>query len=188
MKGKCILFSAPSGAGKTTIVHYLLSRESRLEFSVSACSRAPRANEKHGVDYYFFSVDEFQNRIAAGDFIEWEEVYPGSYYGTLRSEIERIHAKGNHVLFDIDVMGGINLKKIFGNEAISIFVMPPSLEILKERLISRGSDSRETIEKRITKASWEMEQAPHFDVIVFNDEITRSREEALKLVRNFIES
>lgn len=186
MNGKCIIFSAPSGAGKTTIVHYLLSQENRLEFSVSACSRAPRANERHGTDYYFFSVDEFKSRIAAGDFIEWEEVYPGNFYGTLRSEIDRIHAKGNHVLFDIDVMGGINLKKIFGEEAMSIFVMPPSLEILRERLINRGSDSAETIEKRVTKASWEMEQAKHFDVIVYNDEITRSREEALVLVRNFI--
>lgn len=188
MAGKLIIFSAPSGAGKTTIVHYLLSREPKLEFSISACSRAPRANEKHGVDYYFFSEDEFRAKIAAGDFVEWEEVYPGNFYGTLHSEIQRIHEKGHHILFDIDVMGGINLKKIFGEKALSIFILPPSVDILAERLRNRGSDTEDTIRKRVEKAEWEMQFASQFDRQIFNDEITRAREEALNLVNNFIQS
>lgn len=188
MAGKLIIFSAPSGAGKTTIVHYLLGQEPRLEFSISACSRAPRANEKHGVDYYFFSEEEFREQISAGNFVEWEEVYPGNFYGTLRSEIERIHQKGHHILFDIDVVGGMNLKKIFGDQALSIFILPPSVDILAERLRNRGSDNDETIRKRVEKAQWEMQFAPEFDKQIFNDEITRAREEALNLVKNFIQS
>ncbi len=187
MKGKCIIFSAPSGAGKTTIVHSLLEREKRLEFSVSACSRAPRVNERQGVDYYFFTTEQFIEHIENKDFIEYEEVYPGNFYGTLKSEIERIHAKGNHVLFDIDVMGGLNLKKIFGEDALSIFVMPPSIEVLKERLIKRGSDQPETIQKRIEKAGWEMQFADQFDIIIHNHDINEAKEEALKLVLDFLD-
>lgn len=188
MAGKLIIFSAPSGAGKTTIVHYLLGREPLLEFSISACSRSPRPNEKNGVDYYFFTEEEFRHKISAGDFVEWEEVYPGNFYGTLHSEIERIHQKGHHILFDIDVVGGMNLKKIFGEQALSIFVLPPSVDILAERLRNRGSDNEETILKRVEKAQWEMQFAPEFDRQIFNDDITLARDEALDLVRNFIQS
>jgi guanylate kinase len=188
MAGKLIIFSAPSGAGKTTIVRYLLSQEARLEFSISACSRMPRANEKHGVDYYFFTEQEFRENIEAGRFVEWEEVYPGNFYGTLHSEIERIHSKGHHVLFDIDVVGGMNLKKLFGSQALSVFILPPSVDILAERLRSRGSDSEETIRQRVDKAEWEMQFAGDFDRQIFNAEILQAREEALILVREFMQS
>ena len=147
MMGKVIIFSAPSGSGKSTIVNYLLSRGLGLEFSISATCRSPRGEERHGKEYYFFSTDEFRQKIDKDDFLEWEQVYPGCYYGTLKSELERIWAKGHTVVFDVDVVGGVNIKKIFGERALSIFVQAPSVEVLRQRLESRGTDSAEKIEE-----------------------------------------
>ena len=187
MDNKVIIFSAPSGAGKSTIVQHLLSLFPELEFSISATSRAPRGQEKHGVEYYFFSADEFRKMIAEGKFVEHEEVYSGSFYGTLRSEVERIWAKGHTIVFDIDVQGGVNLKKIFGNQALSIFIQAPSVEILRERLIGRGTDTAEAIEKRVAKAASEMEFADgKFDYVLINDDLQTAKEEAVKVISDFL--
>lgn len=188
MQGKLLILSAPSGAGKTTIVRYLLKKFPNLEFSISACSRPKRNLEVHGKDYYFLSADEFKNRIANNEFIEWEEVYSGSYYGTLKSEIERIWAKNNVVVFDVDVKGGINLKKIFGDSALSIFVMPPSIDALKQRLEHRNTESEESLNKRVGKAAEEMTYANQFDKILVNEILERSFVEAESLVKKFIEA
>lgn len=184
--GKLLIFSAPSGSGKTTIVRRLLEQFSNLEFSISATSRAPRGVEKNGVDYYFLSAEEFAEAVAADKFVEWEEVYKGTCYGTLRSEMERIWSKGNVILFDVDVMGGIRLKEIFGEDAMSIFVMPPSIEELRRRLEGRGTDAPEVIEKRIAKASFELTKAPEFDKQVVNDDLEVAVAEVAEIVRNFI--
>lgn len=184
--GKLLIFSAPSGSGKTTIVRRLLEQFSNLEFSISATSRAPRGVEKNGVDYYFLSAEEFAEAVAANKFVEWEEVYKGTCYGTLRSEMERIWNKGNVILFDVDVMGGIRLKEIFGNDAMSIFVMPPSIEELRRRLEGRGTDATEVIEKRIAKASFELTKAPEFDRQVVNDDLEVAVAEVAEIVKNFI--
>mgnify|MGYP003483998640 FL=1 len=184
--GKLLIFSAPSGSGKTTIVRRLLEQFSNLEFSISATSRAPRGVEKNGVDYYFLSAEEFAEAVAANKFVEWEEVYKGTCYGTLRSEMERIWNKGNVILFDVDVMGGIRLKEIFGNDAMSIFVMPPSIEELRRRLEGRGTDAPEVIEKRIAKASFELTKAPKFDRQVVNDDLEVAVAEVAEIVKNFI--
>jgi len=181
-----IIISAPSGAGKTTLVKFLLSERSDLEFSISACSRSKREGETDGVDYYFISTEDFRQKISNNEFIEWEEVYPGSYYGTLRSEIERIWNKGHHVIFDVDVVGGLNIKKQFADKALAVFIMPPSIEVLEQRIRKRQSDSDEQIRKRVEKAEWEMQFAPQFDAIVVNNEITISRQELLELVNNFL--
>ena len=187
MDNKVIIFSAPSGAGKSTIVQHLLSLFPELEFSISATSRAPRGQEKHGVEYYFFSADEFRQMIAEGKFVEHEEVYSGSFYGTLRSEVERIWAKGHTIVFDIDVQGGVNLKKIFGNQALSLFIQAPSVEILRERLIGRGTDTAEAIEKRVAKAASEMEFADgKFDYVLINDDLQTAKEEAVKVISDFL--
>ena len=186
MAGKLIIFSAPSGAGKSTLVHYLLGRGLGLEFSVSATSRASRGSEKHGVDYYFLTPDEFRQRIDNQEFIEYEEVYKDCYYGTLRSEIERITSKGNHVIFDVDVKGGLSLKKKFGDDALALFIAPPSIQELLNRLNHRGTDSPEMIEKRIAKADYEMSFATQFDTIVVNDVLERAQNEAEKVIREFI--
>ncbi len=183
---KLIILSAPSGAGKTTIARHLLDAGLGLEFSVSACSRAMRPGEVDGRDYYFLSADEFRRRIEAGEFIEWEEVYAGHFYGTLKSEIERIRNKGHIVLFDVDVKGGINLKKIFGLEALSIFIMPPSLKILKERLKNRETDSAEKIRLRLAKAEIEMADAHQFDHIIINDKLADTLAESVRLVKSFL--
>ena len=167
--GKLVIFSAPSGSGKTTIVKRLLEIFPRLEFSVSATSRAPRGTERDGVDYFFLSQDEFRARAAADEFVEWEEVYNGTCYGTLRSEMRRIWDKGNVIIFDVDVMGGINLKRIFGDNACSVFIMPPSVEELEQRLVGRGTDAPEVIERRVAKAEFELTKAPEFDHVVVND-------------------
>lgn len=188
MQGKLLIFSAPSGAGKTTIVRHLLNKLPNLEFSISACSRPKRNNEVHGKDYYFLSVDEFRSRIANDQFIEWEEVYSGSYYGTLKSEIERIWAKNNVVVFDVDVKGGINLKKIFGDKALSIFVMPPSIDALKQRLERRNTETEESLNKRVGKAAEEMTYANQFDRILVNEVLEKAFTEAETIVKNFIES
>lgn len=184
--GKLLIFSAPSGSGKTTIVRRLLEQFTNLEFSISATSRAPRGVEKNGVDYYFLTAEEFAEAVAADKFVEWEEVYKGTCYGTLRSEMERIWSKGNVILFDVDVMGGIRLKEIFGEDAMSIFVMPPSIEELRRRLEGRGTDAPEVIEKRIAKASFELTKAPEFDRQVVNDDLETAVAEVAEIVKNFI--
>ncbi|MBR2420231.1 MAG: guanylate kinase [Rikenellaceae bacterium] len=184
--GKLLIFSAPSGSGKTTIVRRLLEQFSNLEFSISATSRAPRGAEKNGVDYYFLTAEEFAEAVAANKFVEWEEVYKGTCYGTLRSEMERIWTKGNVILFDVDVMGGIRLKEIFGEDALSIFVMPPSIEELRRRLEGRGTDAPEVIEKRIAKASFELTKAPEFDRQVINDDLEVAVSQVAEIVKNFI--
>ena len=184
--GKLLIFSAPSGSGKTTIVRRLLEQFSNLEFSISATSRAPRGVEQNGVDYYFLSAEEFAEAVAANKFVEWEEVYKGTCYGTLRSEMERIWSKGNVILFDVDVMGGIRLKEIFGNDAMSIFVMPPSIEELRRRVEGRGTDAPEVIEKRIAKAAFELTKAPQFDKQVVNDNLEVAVAEVAEIVKNFI--
>lgn len=184
--GKLLIFSAPSGSGKTTIVRRLLEQFSNLEFSISATSRSPRGVEKNGVDYYFLSAEEFAEAVAADKFVEWEEVYKGTCYGTLRSEMERIWSKGNVILFDVDVMGGIRLKEIFGEDAMSIFVMPPSIEELRRRLEGRGTDAPEVIEKRIAKASFELTKAPEFDKQVVNDDLEVAVAEVAEIIKNFI--
>lgn len=185
--GKLIIISAPSGAGKSTLVRYLLTQELNIRFSISATSRKPRGQEKNGVEYYFLSPEEFRKRIANYEFLEYEEVYPDMYYGTLKSEVDRILNEGSNVIFDVDCVGGLNIKKIYDSKAMSIFIMPPSVEVLKERLEKRGTDSQEVIEGRLEKADFEMSFAPQFDFIVCNDDYDRAREEILKLVSGFIQ-
>ena len=183
---KVIIFSAPSGSGKSTIVNHLLSLDLGLEFSISATSRAPRGQEQHGREYYFFSAEEFKKRIDADEFLEWEEVYAGCYYGTLKSELERIWAKGHTVVFDVDVVGGVNIKKIFGSDALSVFVQAPSVEVLRHRLESRGTDSPEKIEQRVAKADYEMTFRDKFDVVVINDDLQAAFANAEQKVRAFL--
>jgi guanylate kinase len=186
MNGKLVIISAPSGAGKSTIVKHLLEKALNLEFSISATTRNPRGKEKDGKEYYFMSVKEFRNRVRRGKFIEWQEVYNNQLYGTLKSEIERIWANGNHVLFDVDVKGGVNLKNLFGHKAISIFVMPPSLNELEKRLVKRGTDEPTKIRIRVEKAEEEMKLADQFDNIVINDNLERAVNEAYSLVKSFL--
>lgn len=185
MENKVMVFSAPSGAGKTTIVTHLLKAFNKLEFSVSATSRAPRGQEVDGKDYYFLSVKEFKKRIKNGEFVEYEEVYPGSFYGTLKSEVERIWAKGNVIMFDVDVKGGVSIKKIFGEKAFTVFIMPPSLEVMEKRLRARGTDSEEAIKTRVAKAAEEMTYAAKFDAVLVNDVLEESFEKAERLVKLF---
>ncbi len=187
MGNKVIIFSAPSGAGKSTIVNHILGLHPEMEFSISATSRSPRGSEKDGVEYYFFTEEQFREMIAEDKFIEHEEVYPGSFYGTLKSEIERIWAKGHVIIFDIDVQGGVNLKRIFGEKAFSIFIQAPSVDELRKRLTGRATDSPEAIEKRIAKAESEMEfAAGKFDYVLVNDDLGKAFAEAEKIVDGFI--
>ena len=187
MNNKVIIFSAPSGAGKSTIVNHILGLHPELEFSISATSRAPRGEEKHGVEHYFFTAEEFRRMIAENKFVEHEEVYPGSFYGTLRSEVERIWAKGHAIVFDIDVQGGVNLKRIFGDQAFSVFIQAPSVEVLRERLVGRGTDTDEAIEKRVAKAASEMEfAAGKFDHVLVNDDLATALAEAEQIVSDFL--
>lgn len=181
-----LIFCAPSGSGKSTIVNYLLKKHPELEFSVSATSRAPRGTEKHGEAYYFLSTEEFQEKIAADAFVEYEEVYAGCYYGTLKSEIERIEQKGHHVVFDVDVVGGCNLKRIFGNKALAVFIAPPDVQTLRKRLEGRGTDSPEMIEQRVGKAEYELSFAPKFDQVLVNDDLNTALQEADVLIKNFL--
>lgn len=183
---KVVIISAPSGAGKTTLIKQLLQIYPVLEFSISACSRPKRENEKHGVDYYFLNVEDFKNLIKQNQFIEWEEVYPNRFYGTLKTEIERIWENKHIVLFDVDVKGGIHLKKIFGEKAIAIFIAPPSIKTLKERLINRGTETPETIKTRIEKAEYEMTFINQFDYIVVNDKLEVATQELSKIVEKWI--
>lgn len=184
--GKVIIFSAPSGSGKTTIVRRLLARYPQLEFSISATSRAPRGEERDGTDYYFLPQEEFMRAVAENRFVEWEEVYKGTCYGTLRSEVERIWAKGHVIVFDVDVVGGINLKRIFGDDACSVFIMPPSVEELRRRLEGRGTDAPEVIDRRVAKAEFELTKAPEFDHIVVNDSLDEAIRETTAIIDQFI--
>lgn len=185
-KGKLIILSAPSGAGKTTLVKHLLEINPDLSFSISCTTRAQRASENNGKDYYFISVDEFQNRIKNNEFVEWEEVYPHHFYGTLQKEIERIWAENKHVVFDIDVQGGMNLKKQFGAQALSIFIQPPNLNELGKRLENRNTDSPEKLKMRIDKAQEEMSFAQDFDKILINDDLNQAKNELKSLVEDFL--
>lgn len=186
INGKCIIFSAPSGAGKTTLVHYLLRNIPQLEFSVSATSRAPRGREEQGVDYHFLSVEDFKKRIQDNELVEWEEVYEGMFYGTLKSEIQKAWSKNKVVVFDVDAEGGINLKKIFGAYALSVFIKPPSLFVLEQRLRDRKTETEESIQKRLEKANAELEKADLFDCILLNDNLEKACLDASKLVTDFI--
>ena len=187
MDNKVVILSAPSGAGKSTIVNHLLGIHPELEFSISATSRAPRGQEQHGKEYYFFSADDFRQMIAEDKFVEYEEVYAGSFYGTLRSEVERIWAKGHAIVFDIDVQGGVNLKRIFGDKALSVFIQAPSVEVLRERLVGRGTDTEEAIERRVAKAASEMEfAAGKFDHVLINDDLDTAKTEAERIITEFL--
>ena len=183
---KMIVVSAPSGSGKSTLSNYLMTQFSNLEFSISATSRSPRGEEKNGVEYYFLTPEEFRKKIEAGEFLEYEEVYKDKFYGTLKSEVLRINDKGNVVIFDVDVVGGCNIKKMYGDNALSIFIMPPSISALKERLLKRATDSLEVINDRVEKASQEMSYAQHFDRIVVNDDLESTKGLMKKIVGEFI--
>ena len=184
---KLIVFSAPSGSGKTTIVRHLLEQtDLPLAFSISATTRAPRGAEKEGVDYYFLSPEAFKSKIEKGEFLEYEEVYPGLFYGTLASEVKRLWNENKAVLFDIDVMGGISIKKSFPDETLTVFVQPPSIETLKERLRSRNTDTEETLQIRLSKAQQELDQAQAFDEIVINDDLSTALSQTEELVRSFL--
>lgn len=184
--GKAILFSAPSGCGKTTIIHELMQYFDCFDFSISATSRQPRGEERNGREYYFLSHEEFKERVARDEFLEWEEVYAGTCYGTLKSEVQRIWDSGRTIVFDVDVNGGRNIKRYFGNDALSIFVMPPSIEVLEQRLRSRGTDSEESIAKRLSRSAEELKQAHLFDVTIVNDDLERAVGEARNVIERFL--
>lgn len=187
-KGKLLIFSAPSGSGKTTLVNHLLAEIPNIAFSVSATSRPPRGNEQNGKEYYFISPEEFQERVKNDEFLEWQEVYPGRYYGTLKSVVEKMQEEGYHVAFDVDVVGGTNIKKYYGDEALSIFIQAPSIEVLRERLVNRGTDSMEEIEKRLAKADWEMNFAQgKFDTTIINDDLETAKADILAAVKQFLD-
>ena len=186
MAGKLIIFSAPSGSGKSTIINYLLQQSLRLRFSISATSRAPRGTEQNGVEYYFLTPAEFKARIAKGDFLEYEEVYTDKFYGTLKSEVERILNEGDNVIFDVDVVGGCNIKRFYGDKALSVFIQPPSIEELRKRLVGRGTDTPEVIESRIAKAEYELGFADKFDTVVINDDLGTAKAQALQVIQDFL--
>lgn len=187
MSGKLIVVSAPSGAGKTTIVKHLLSQALNLEFSISATSRNKRHTEIHGKDYYFFTPEDFKIHIEKDAFLEWEEVYEGKYYGTLKSEVERISSKGGNVIFDVDVVGGLNIKKNYGDRALAIFIDPPSVQELEKRLTGRGTDDAETIQNRVEKAEYELSFKDKFDIIIVNDDLEKACDEMIETVSKFIQ-
>ncbi len=187
MTGKLIIFSAPSGSGKSTIINYLMQQDLGLAFSISATSRAPRGSEQHGVEYFFLSPEEFRARIAAGEFLEYEEGYPDRFYGTLKAQVERQLEAGQHVVCDVDVVGGCNIKEYYGDRALSLFIQPPSVEELRRRLEGRGTDAPEVIQQRIDKAEYELSFAPKFDKIVINDDLDTAKAEALAVIKEFIE-
>ena len=185
-KGKLIIFSAPSGSGKSTIINYLMTQGLNLAFSISATSRAPRGTEQHGVEYYFLSAEEFKQRIANDEFLEYEEVYADRFYGTLKAPIEKQLEEGFNVVFDVDVVGGCNIKKYYGERALSVFIQPPSIEELRKRLVGRATDAPEVIESRIAKAEFELGFAGKFDVVVINDELEKAKADALETIQNFL--
>lgn len=184
--GKCIIFSAPSGAGKTTLVHKLLESSEQYAFSISACSREPRDNERDGVDYYFIGLENFKQKISENAFVEWEEVYRDNFYGTLKSELIRIWSMGKTVVFDVDVVGGLNLKKVFKNNALAIFVNPPNMEILEKRLRGRQTESEEKIQMRISKAQVEIDCAAEFDIIIENNILEQAVEDVKSVAAEFV--
>lgn len=185
---KLIIFSAPSGTGKSTIVKHLINLDLNLQFSISATSREPRGDEKHGVEYFFINSDEFRKKIANNEFIEYEEVYDNRFYGTLKSNVDSILDEGKNVVFDIDCVGGLNIKKMYGDRALAIFIMPPSVEALRERLEKRGTDTPEVIEDRLSKAEYEMSFAPQFDIIIENDDFDKAKKETYDAINSFINS
>lgn len=187
MAGKLIIFSAPSGSGKSTIINYLLTQNLNLSFSISATSRAPRGTEQNGVEYFFLTPEEFKQRIANNEFLEYEEVYKDRFYGTLKAQVEKQLVAGQNVIFDVDVVGGCNIKKFYGDRALSVFIQPPSLEELRKRLTGRGTDAPEVIESRLAKATFELSYAEKFDVVIVNDNLEKAQAEALKTIRDFIQ-
>ena len=188
MKRKAILFSAPSGSGKTTIIKRLMTYFDCFEFSISATCRQPREGERNGVDYYFLTPEAFQQRIDNGDFLEWEEVYANTRYGTLKSEVDRICGNGKVMIFDVDVNGGINIKRYFGDDALAIFIMPPSIEVLEQRLRSRGTETEESLQKRLGRSSKELKEAHRFDVTIVNDDLQRAVEETRQTIEKYLEN
>ena len=187
-KGKLLIFSAPSGSGKTTLVNHLLSEIPNIAFSVSATTRTPRGEEQDGVEYYFISLEEFMRRVENEEFLEWQEVYPGRCYGTLKAVVEKMQEEGKHVAFDVDVVGGTNIKKFYGDKALSVFIQAPSIEVLRERLVKRGTDSMEEIEKLLDKAQWEMDFAQgKFDCTIINDDLATAKADILAAVQGFLE-
>ena len=187
MAGKLIIFSAPSGSGKSTIINYLLTQNLNLTFSISATSRAPCGTEQNGVEYFFLTPEEFKQRIANNEFLEYEEVYKDRFYGTLKAQVAKQLAAGQNVIFDVDVVGGCNIKKFYGDRALSVFIQPPSLEELRKRLTGRGTDAPEVIESRLAKATFELSYAEKFDVVIVNDNLEKAQAEALKTIRDFIQ-
>ena len=186
MNGKLIIFSAPSGSGKSTIINYLLKQNLNLAFSISATSRPPRGEEKHGVEYFFLSPDEFRQRISNNEFLEYEEVYKDRYYGTLKAQVEKQLEAGQNVVFDVDVVGGCNIKKFYGDRALSLFIQPPCVEELRRRLIGRGTDAPEVLEPRVAKAEYELSFASKFDKVIINDDLEAAKAEALKVIKEFL--
>jgi len=186
MKGKLIIFSAPSGSGKSTIINYLLQQQLNLVFSISATNRLPRGTERDGVEYFFLSTEEFRRRINESEFLEYEEVYPGRYYGTLKPQVEKQLERGENVIFDVDVKGGCNIKNIYGDRALSVFIQPPSIEELKKRLMKRATDSAEVIKNRIAKASYELTFATKFDKVIINDSLEVAESETLAVIKDFL--
>lgn len=187
MTGKLIIFSAPSGSGKSSIIRYLLAQDLHLAFSISATSRPPRGTEQHGVEYFFLSPEEFRERIANNEFLEYEEVYENRYYGTLKSQVEKQLEAGQNVVFDVDVVGGCHIKEFYGNRALSLFIQPPSVEELRRRLTERGTDTPEVIESRLAKAEFELSFAPKFDAVIVNDNLETACTEACRVIRRFLE-
>ena len=188
MNTKIVIFSAPSGSGKSTIINFLLTQNLNIAFSISATSRDPRGKEKNGVEYYFLTPEEFRSKIAADEFLEYEEVYTDRFYGTLKSEVERLLNKGFHVVFDVDVLGALNIKKYYGERALSVFIQPPSIEELRNRLVFRNTDAPEVIESRLARAEFELGYAPQFDVVIVNDDLEKAKLETLNVLRNFFNS
>lgn len=186
MKGKIIIFSAPSGSGKSTIINFLMQQNLNLAFSISATSRPPRGTEQHGVEYFFLTPEDFRQRIANGEFLEYEEVYKDRFYGTLKEQVEKQLEKGQNVVLDVDVKGGCNIKNYYGNRALSIFIQPPSIEALRQRLNGRGTDSPEVIEDRIARAEYELGFADKFDTVVVNDDLEKAQQEALQILKKFL--
>ena len=188
MAGKLIIFSAPSGSGKSTIINHLLTQNLNLAFPISATSRPPRGSEKHGIEYFFLTPEEFKKRIANNEFLEYEEVYPDRFYGTLKNQVEKQTEAGQNVIFDVDVVGGCNIKKYFGDKALSIFIQPPSIEELRKRLEGRATDSHEVIEQRISKAEYELGFASKFDCVIINDNLEHALNQAEKIIKDFVEA
>ncbi len=187
MAGKLIIFSAPSGSGKSTIINYLLTQNLNLAFSISATSRPPRGTEQNGVEYFFLSPEEFRTKIANHEFLEYEEVYENRFYGTLKAQVEKQLETGQNVIFDVDVVGGCNIKRFYGEKALSVFIQPPSIEELKKRLTGRGTDEPEMIENRVAKAEYELSFASKFDVVIVNDELETAKAKTLQIIREFIQ-